>query len=124
MRAVLAAALVAACYDQGSPVLDLDGATLYYGVYAGNVPSRSSADSDLAGGFISGGSVLYLARDPADAMRDIHEATWDGATWTVATVPDLSHPSAPTGTEGDPWISPDERTIYFQRNNRLYKATR
>lgn len=59
----------------------------------------------------SGNNDLWHARRSSPAMA------WD----TPAPIAELNT----SGTsEGDPWLSPDEHTIYFMRDNDIYIATR
>lgn len=58
----------------------------------------------------TGGGDLYLAR------RDDPSAPWE----TAIPISELNTASV----EGDPWLSPDEHTLYFTRGADIYIATR
>jgi hypothetical protein len=59
----------------------------------------------------SGNNDLWSARRASPTLP------WDAAS-------PIGELNTTTNAEGDPWLSPDERVIYFARNNDLYMATR
>jgi len=74
-------------------------------------------------------ATLYFTRGAvaAPTKLDIFRARWNGTSYTdLEPVPELNT----TGKDSDPWLSPDQRTIYFSRdianngNDEIYSSTR
>jgi Tol biopolymer transport system component len=79
----------------------------------GLIPGLSSAGNDCDA-MSPDGTTMYFTRSPGPAGGiDIHTATWTGATFDgIAHVVPLNT----TFRDSDPWVSPDQRTMYFSSN--------
>jgi Tol biopolymer transport system component len=71
-------------------------------------------------------TVVYFASDRPGGQGgpDLWVATTGAGGKLNAPVPVSGAGVNTSATEGDPWLSPDLRTLYFSRNGDIYLATR
>jgi Tol biopolymer transport system component len=87
------------------------------------VTEIASPEPDGAGSFdASGLTMVFHTEREAAGMRKIYETSRPSrdAQFVFAR----TYPLNELGTGGDPWISPDYRTITFTRDGDLYMSTR
>lgn len=86
----------------------------------------NSAASDGAPWISANGDVLYFASDRAGGAGGVD--IWFSYRSPSAAVafepPQLLEGISTSADENDPWLTADRRTIYFNRDGDLYRATR
>lgn len=82
---------------------------------------------DSAASLRDGGHTLYMAREVTTGQMDIFYATRTSATTPFSTPVLLANVNAGT-LDFDPWVSADQRTLYFASDRggsmKIYEATR
>jgi Tol biopolymer transport system component len=129
--------------DESGPTLTPDLLTMYLSTNAGgdedlyvatrasigatwSTPVLVSVNSPTANDaepFINGTNTLLLFASDRGGNYDIWMARRATPTDPWGTPEPVSELNT-TGEERDPWLSPDERTIYFARNNAIVRAER
>ena len=129
--------------DESGPTLTPDGLTMYLSTNANGdddlfVSTRSSTTSPWetptpvtgintaandAEPFINGSNTLLLFASDRDGNYDLFMARRARATDPWGAPVALGELNT-SGTERDPWLSPDERTLFFARDNALFTASR
>lgn len=93
-----------------------------------NAPTKlaelNTGDGELGPCYAGNGLTLYFYSDrPGGQGVDIYRAsrpTVDAPFGPAERLVELSS----SGRDEDPWVSPDQRTIYFTRSNVIFRATR